>query len=505
MKRLGFLGAICSVVLLAVCLVPGISSAIENDNPGSFYYAESGSETTVDGAITSGDLTNLQSYISGVGGVYSGCRPPSAHIQDLDTDTVLGSGDVTILKSFISELWGSNQGSRPQEIFVLDGTTGVSSGEISITVSDSSSTSLSAYAIDDPSVYNGMENRRPGWGVVFEIDPAGSCTTANLYGHTAWGSNGVYQQTWDYESDALSTIKLDAGGCADGSTIILNVRIPSDGEAGNAGGRFPNELLWSGTVVGSVSAGAAVTCDSISIDQADPTDMTEGTNQKFTATCTMSDATTTDCTSDATWSVSGDLTNDGNSVDANEIPCGDGGSGTVTAEWTECSTTSSDSISVNVINDDTSEGVSSDLTEITEGDTDTYTLTRTWSDGCTEDVTSSSSVSGDCTGGSGDITALEENCDTSDGLCVISESDETYDVTRTDDGDTVVGYDSCSLTEIEEGTSDTYTCAYEWNEGTCTTDATADTSVSGDCTGGTGDITATEDDCDTSDGSCSID
>ncbi|MFO8058992.1 MAG: hypothetical protein R6V10_17035, partial [bacterium] len=110
------------------------------------------------------------------------------------------------------------------------------------------------------------------------------------------------------------------------------------------------------------------------------------------------------------------------------------------------------------------------------------------------------SVSGDCTGGTGDITATEDDCDSSDGSCSIDTTDYNWGVTRLDDGDTTTSVDVTpnGPHDINDGDTILFSCAVNWNEGTCTDDClpwTSDESGCGTYDSSTGLYTGENGDC----------
>jgi len=118
------------------------------------------------------------------------------------------------------------------------------------------------------------------------------------------------------------------------------------------------------------------------------------------------------------------------------------------------------------------------VTELLENQTLSYTCTEEWSDGRSIDCTGASSVSGDCTGGSGTITG-NNACGSTDpaGQCAITCSLE-HSVILHDDGDSL---DSSGIT-IEPASWEgwglderiDFACSALWSDGEVDPDCTCD-------------------------------
>jgi hypothetical protein len=320
---------------------------------------------------------------------------------------------TTIVQNWVAGTWSTADGAPGIVYLVTD----------AISVPSDGFTLIEAYAMDRGDLNNMAENYRTGWGIVFTIERS-TCAGAVLYGRDPTPALAVkdlfvedvsvfeYTDTW--ANLGIAAVELRAYGCSDGDTIAISACIPGDttgfdngthrfrGKDALFGGRglcaiqttdpgYPYApsaasvpaievaTAWGGTVI--------KTCETISIQDADPTGITEGANHTFTAWCTYDDASSGDCTADATWGVTGaSLVNNGNSVDALQVPCNPGGggvggvddTGTVTADWAECTITNSDVVNVEVLNDDVQTDIACTPDNVDEDSTGAYTCNALW-------------------------------------------------------------------------------------------------------------------------------
>lgn len=333
MKRLMMFAA--AGLVFSFMFLPGPGQA-QVELPGSFYYGDSGS---CDGIIAPNDLSEMKKVVAGNPGNYSGCKPPVKDVQDLDGDYAISPTDLAILRTWIAGMCASPvQAGLPFSLELQEPNPVVAYGM---------SVDLAARVWDNPANGNMLANLRPGWGVIFEILPTSTCPSALLYGldpsPIIGGGKGQYiigPKVFDYTDSFVgggwASVKLYPIGCSPGSHIDIGVSVPGDITAGLPPCRFPNPLVSPVNITANVMCGAPVT--GISINQPDPITLAEGASVNLTATCTYGcGGWTDDCSSGIaggiTWSVTGDLTvTAGGKLKANQVPCGDGGSGAVTAK-----------------------------------------------------------------------------------------------------------------------------------------------------------------------------
>jgi len=132
----------------------------------------------------------------------------------------------------------------------------------------------------------------------------------------------------------------------------------------------------------------------------------------------------------------------------------------------------SDIAIVNVVNDEnTFTSISSSISNIGEDQTQAYTLTGFFPDGCAEDFTAISTLSGAyCTGGAGSINTANVcgNDDPSD--CTITAGGFSDTIAVNDDGDVITGITSCPHS-CPAGGSVALSCEYTWSDGQTCNDA----------------------------------
>jgi hypothetical protein len=509
MRILGKSGGWVSCLTLAVFLaLPALEAqAGLAGYPGSFFF---GDAQDCDGFI--------QGTIIGLAIDYSGCRPPSSHIQDVAGDGFVAANDVTVLKSWVIGLYGN-----PSSAGVPFGITLLTPATAPV-INAGDTVPISAWAGDN--IAHGPVTPRTGWGMIFEIDPASSCPNLELDGRDPTPaiddprdkyitSNSVFEYTSEMDAlpqgGAAEVLARYTGGCAAGTTIDIIVRIPDDDEAIPAGqgnlGRFRNPEVPASPVQAAerirVPVGASgVTV--IAIDQPDPLDLDEGDTVRITATCTYDDFSTDDCSNAGglICSVTGDLTEAGCIVTADQIPCGAGGTGTVTVEPNTNPNMATDVNAVNVNNDDIVEStlISPDSVEVIEGTTLKFNLTRAWSDTCTEDLSSGAGWqidgTGDCTNSSIGAAGLfiagmypgpaDPAC--TDQISTTSPAAGPADVTVRDMGPTsvtAITIDNPDPIDLTEGDTVrvTATCTYDdFSTDDCSNGGGISCSVAGDLT-----------------------
>ncbi len=181
---------------------------------GGYCFGESGDLPT-DGFIDGQDLTEARNILRGVGSNYSGVIPPNGDSADLNGSGIIDGPDVTIYRQVLSGKWsGSLNGAAKAMALTMPAVSDVIGGAtIEVEVLKS--------------ILNG--GPRPGYGVVFWIDPS-STGTGKIYGGD--GSPGAaegfpegarYDVTGAIESGGRARVRLQVESAG---TIKVNVKIP---------------------------------------------------------------------------------------------------------------------------------------------------------------------------------------------------------------------------------------------------------------------------------------
>jgi hypothetical protein len=354
---------------------------------------------------------------------YSGCRPPSSHVQDVDGDGFVANNDVIWLKSWVIGLFDNPTGvGVPFEITLL-------TPETLPVLNAGDTVPISAWTFDNPA--HGPVTPRTGWGMIFEIDPASSCPNGELDGRNPYPqiteprdsfttSTVVFEYTSEMDAlpqgGAAEVLARYTGGCAPGTTIEVIVRIPDDNEAIPPGqghiGRFrqpevPFAPIQAAETI-KIPVGGGLEVISISINQPDPIDLSEGDTVRITAICTYDDLSTDDCSEAGglICSVTGDLGESGCLVTALQIDHCDG-AGTVTAEPVTNPNSASDLNNVNVLNNESVTSISvtpENPPALRDGDSAQFTCTALWSDSTYTDCTPFADWYVDLTPGCGSVS-----------------------------------------------------------------------------------------------------
>jgi hypothetical protein len=202
---------------------------------GAYQIGDSG---CFDGVLNSDDLDEMLEEISTGTGDYSGGIPPTPMLQDLDGDGYVQAADHTILNNWILGLWDNPMGvGMPDNIDLIDPPSeAAGSSSVPLMVNVTGSVVL-------PRV-------KPGWGVVFEVDQGQTTCNAQLAGRpfpSVTGSGRYFSanssSVFEYTDDQGNvTVPLSTSGCWEGDAIVVEVRIPSDEEAGLSSRRLQNTL-----------------------------------------------------------------------------------------------------------------------------------------------------------------------------------------------------------------------------------------------------------------------
>ena len=311
------------ILLAALAANPSIAQL-----PGASYWGDADGN----GIIEVPDLIALNSVLGDPAAndslLYQG-YPQSRFRQDLDGNGIMEVPDLIILNSWVSGDF-SNRPGNPDRLLLEASAISVAPGE---------SVTLGAYALSPAAAGSAL---RTGFGVIFKIDPSGSCVGGELLGYDVaggatvneWRASAAYHYTLrpDGPENGRALVKFRGTGCSLGQTVIVNVYIPDDSESGAVPGRFPQRLSAGNINITIMPMG----CQQVSAIDVKPSNpvVEQGSTTLFKAVCTLADSTTVDCTNsycgaNTQWSCAGHLTQ---LIPANLIQAQMGyGSGTVTA------------------------------------------------------------------------------------------------------------------------------------------------------------------------------
>ena len=237
LKNLNGLNKPASFLIILFCfLVSGLAHA---QKPGAYYWGDADGN----GIIEIPDLIALNTVLGNFGSDdtvnYNG-YPQSRYRQDLDGNGIMEIPDLIVLNGWIPGNFSSRPGNPDQ--LLLDGDT-------HLTLNMGDSITLSAYAISPVTAGSQV---RTGFGVIFKIDASSTCTTAQIYGYdvaggltvNAWRSNSAYRYTLKpgAPDNGRARVRVNTNGCSGGQSVVIQVYIPDDSEAGVVLGRFPVKL-----------------------------------------------------------------------------------------------------------------------------------------------------------------------------------------------------------------------------------------------------------------------
>jgi len=225
-------------VAAAVLVIFFFSGLAHAQLSGAFYWGD----VDGNGGIGLPDYTGLAGIISNPGAsdtaTFTG-YPQSRYRQELDGNGGIGLPDYTQLAGWVQSNY-TNLAGNPDRLN-LD--------QLEYNVDLGSSVVMSAYALSPASQGSAL---RTGWGVIFKINPSGSCTTAELYGYNtaggstvnAWRSSAAFHYTDRPQTpfNGKVTMKIRPTGCLAGQVIKVQVYIPDDDESKASGHRFPSQL-----------------------------------------------------------------------------------------------------------------------------------------------------------------------------------------------------------------------------------------------------------------------
>src|SRR3990172_5606107 len=250
---------------------------------------------------------------------FSGVRPPSYQLMDLDGDAFIQSGDQTLLRNWTFSNYSSYSGPGAiGKAFAVR----LFTPTVDVYDTAGNSVMLKAWTHDNPGVGSSDTTARAGYGIQFEITTQCAGGAANIYGrdatpalldptdayisgptayeYSATFTDGVKHWPENETFGGVAAVKLNSGSCANNDTVIIGVYIPSDVEAipGGQGslGRFDARLNAAGTITATIHTGVSRSLTGISVNGADPQAVLEGNTTPITATCSYSSAPPThDC------------------------------------------------------------------------------------------------------------------------------------------------------------------------------------------------------------------
>jgi hypothetical protein len=490
MKRFGNVAAYSLFLILLMAALPAGAA----EYSGGFYFGDSGDG---DGIIMGTDIISAKGSLIGSVVDYSGITPPTSDVQDVDGDGFIQGNDIIILKQWVIGNFANPTGTGLPLIIETV------SPPPSLEVGDS--IPISVQIFDDPATGDGQKTSRAGWGVIFELADTG-CRLARLRGRDPYPSitdpKGKYIDgavVFEYSGPMLNngrdggiaTVVLYNDGCIN-EDITVNVRIPADDEAIPPGqgnhGRFPSPVSGPPVTVDCPPPPASPDPVAINIDE--PLEVNEGGELSVTATCTYDNSSTDNCAKAGgiTCTGRGDFTLADCKIIADQIPCGDGGSGTVKVKPVSNKNRVDDSAPVVVINDDiASTVVNPNSPTVSQGGIIKFSVARAWSDGCTESVSgknwrvqnSSCATPGTITK-KGRYTAGQGLCGGCSEQVNADGVDEPADVTVVSNATVVSTLIAGLPANVPEGGAFSFQVIRTWSDG-CTEDVTGGCSASGDC------------------------
>ncbi|OGP60448.1 MAG: hypothetical protein A2V67_11830 [Deltaproteobacteria bacterium RBG_13_61_14] len=477
MKRFG-IATLVMGLCMGLCL--GFSSpASAQSLPGAFYIGDADGN----GVIGVPDMNALNLRLNGKPYGYLNVKPSTGETQELDGNCLLGVPDKNFLNQWLNNKWtipgGHPDSVAPVSTSIIIPEEGV---DISVTTPDNL----------------GVGMIKSGWGVTFRVESgAGLCSGALIEALNGGAVPTSGPEGFDYTmdgcmlgggDDGYATVKILPGTCVNGDSVEIYPWVKRDAISGALGQRLPADILPTASIRGVVRIGV-LPCDLVSLTINGPTNIFENAVQAYTATCTYVGAGCSifsdGCTQagGVAWDApGGDLSLSSSdplsiTVQANDIPCGDGGNGTVSGSASFGLGSDTDLVNVIVDNDDNRTGITASVTNINENQTLPYTVSALYGLTACEDVTGTASVSGDCSGvaGSGSITG-NNVCGNAEpaGTCSINEGlDSALPVTLHDDGDTIfstlIAPDPLNISETQ---SQQFTLLRTWTD-SCTDNLTA--------------------------------
>ena len=464
-------------VSLSVLLL--FAPAAQAQLSGAYYWGDA----DANGVIEVPDMIALNTVLGNPASddllTYTG-YPQSRYRQELDGNGVIEIPDLIVLNGWVPGDF-SNRPGNPDRL-VLDAS--------SVSVAIGFTVVATAYALSPVSQGSQV---RTGFGVIWKQIPGQTtCPTAQVYGYNVFGGatvNAWRTSAYHYTlfpgapDNGRVSMKVRGNACSGGQITTYEVYIPDDIEAGVVPGRFPSKLNAS-LPLKIRWAGASPQCNTITVLPGS-TNLLEGNSIQMRAVCTLTDATTVNCTDNCKgvstiWGSTGDLFGlfTKAKFQAKQVPCWAGGHGTVKALF---GTTVSLGAGVTVVNDDVAVSVSVNPTSAVERQSGlAYRLTMTCSDGNTQNVTAFSTVSppGVCNGGNGTVNIAEWTCgsDKPPLDCTITETisgtgKNTNLIVNNDPTDAITGFDCTINSATEQGATVSLGCVYSWNnqEGYCNT------------------------------------
>jgi len=460
--RLTLIGGIFLTLLLL--LAPTAKAQLS----GAHYWGDADGN----GAIEVPDMIGLNTVLGDLASddtlTYTG-YPQTRHRQDLDGNGAIEVPDLIILNGWLPGDFSARPGNPDTALLDTD----------SVTVIVGESVTTTAYALSPAGVGGAV---RAGFGVKWvQIPGMTTCAGALVYGYNTAGGATVnawraaayhYTLAPGAPDNGRVSMKVKGDTCTDGQVTTYEVYIPDDLEATVVPGRFPVKLNTTTDLKVHWSGGVSVKCDTVAVVPGS-TSLLEGNSTQLKAVCTLTDATTVDCTDNClgvatTWSSTADVTMlaTKGKAEAKQIPCLAGGHGTVIAQF---GATASAGAAVIVLNNDTVSTITVTPNSGDERAVVGYNVQLNCDDGSTANGTAESTVSGppDCTGGAGSATLGWVCGADAPGLtCVVTSHTKSDNiVVNNDASDAITGIVCSIVSAVEQGATVSLGCVYSWNNG----------------------------------------
>ena len=205
---------------------PWVANAIPANGPGCAFWGDA----TGDGIIDAGDVTAIRNRVLGISWTYPPALPPLGDTQDMDMDNIPSGVDLSIIRNMLLIASLPLVESRPTalDLYQAPGSSVLVGRTCHLTV-EVRNTGGSA------------GNHTSGIGVIFE-KVSGAGTATFLGGDGAQSStNKRYDLSGPIASSGRANIvlRIDSAG-----TIVIQARIPQDGDPGGKG-RTTNEVTSS--------------------------------------------------------------------------------------------------------------------------------------------------------------------------------------------------------------------------------------------------------------------
>jgi len=300
-RRLALIGL---VGLAALLLFPPLSFA-QQYKPGANFWGDY-DNSLIDGP----DVGALAAVLAGMDPGYWILLPTSrartSKWQDLDGNGNVDGPDLAILKAWAKSDFSDITG-NPASLAAENYNPSVDAGDSVVIRARGPSWNAGKW--------------RPGYGIVYKIrNDLGTCPGATIYGRNVldgktygYYADMAYEYTAEPSDGGYAQTRVSApGNCANDSEIVVEVYIPGDSEFGVYSKRHPARMTAPQYIIITVTGGEIPYVTSVEVLPGS-TNIEEGSTISFTALCTLSDASTVDCTesyggTETQWTGSGHLT-----------------------------------------------------------------------------------------------------------------------------------------------------------------------------------------------------